>query len=197
MYRNKKTIVLASGSPRRQRYLRDMGLVFSVVTSSVDEVPLSNESPDVFVARMAREKTILPVKKFPDSWVISGDTVVCMGTTILGKPASEKEAVSMLMSLSGKEHTVKTGLSVVCVAENVSVNRVVTTRVFFSDFSEKVARAYVATGECLDKAGSYGIQGKGAFLVQAIEGSYSNVVGLPLAELIDLLEKYGVIDAGR
>jgi len=197
MYCNRKSIVLASGSPRRQQYLGEMGLVFSVITSSVDEVVFRDETPDDFVCRMAREKSIVPARDFPESWVISGDTVVCRGADILGKPTDQQDAISMLMSLSGKEHRVKTGLCVACVAENISVVRVVTTKVLFSEFSVTTARAYVASGECFDKAGSYGIQGKGAFLVKAIEGSYSNVVGLPLTELLDLLMAHQVISVCR
>jgi septum formation protein len=174
-----------------------MGLVFSVITSSVDEVVFRDETPDDFVCRMAREKSVVPARDCPESWVISGDTVVCRGADILGKPADQQDAVSMLMSLSGIEHRVKTGLCVACVAENISIVRVVTTKVLFSDFSETVARAYVASGECFDKAGSYGIQGKGAFLVKTIEGSYSNVVGLPLTELLNILLEHQVISACR
>ncbi len=195
MYCNRKSLVLASGSPRRQQYLKEMGLVFSVVTSSVDEVVLCDETPDDFVCRMAREKLAVPANTFPESWVISGDTVVCRGADILGKPTGQEDAINMLMSLSGMEHRVKTGLCVACVAENISIVRVVTTKVLFSKFSETIARAYVASGECFDKAGSYGIQGKGAFLVKAIEGSYSNVVGLPLTELLELLLEHQVISA--
>ncbi len=195
MYCNRKSIVLASGSPRRQHYLKEMGLVFSVITSSVDEVVCRDETPDDFVCRMAREKSAIPAQKFPESWVISGDTVVCSGAEILGKPVDREDAISMLMSLSGIEHRVKTGLCVACVAENISIVRVVTTKVLFAEFSETTARAYVASGECFDKAGSYGIQGKGAFLVKAIEGSYSNVVGLPLTELLDILMEHKVISA--
>ncbi|NOR24309.1 MAG: septum formation protein Maf [Desulforhopalus sp.] len=194
MYRNRNEIILASGSPRRQQYLKEMGLSFTVRTASVREHPFEHESPEGFVLRMAWEKAVIVSSEFPDSWVISGDTVVCLGDKILGKPADEHEAVALLMSLSGREHCVKTGFCVAHGSRRVKIVQSVTTKVHFAEFSESVARAYVATGESLDKAGAYGIQGKGVFLVKAIEGSYSNVVGLPLYELMEVLQANGIIE---
>lgn len=193
MYHNKEKIILASGSPRRQQYLQEMGIRFTVRTAAVTEQPFDRESPQDFVRRMAREKAAAVSADFPDSWVISGDTIVCLGDKILGKPADEHEAVALLMTLAGQEHCVKTGFCVSHRSRGVQIVRSVTTRVRFAEFSEAVARAYVATGESLDKAGAYGIQGKGIFLVRSIEGSYSNVVGLPLYELIEVLQAKGVI----
>ncbi len=171
-----------------------MGLDFSVRISSVCEKHFDYESPENFVLRMAREKAAEVSAEFPESWVISGDTVVCLGDKILGKPLNEDQAVVLLMSLSGRVHCVKTGFCVAHKNRGVNIVQSVTTRVKFAEFSEAVARAYVATGESLDKAGAYGIQGKGAFLVEAIEGSYSNVVGLPLYELIEVLQANDVIE---
>ena len=193
MYQNSQPIILASESPRRQQYLEEMGLTFTVQSASVTETPLANEDPEGFVQRMAMEKASVISARFPETWVISGDTVVCLGDKILGKPADEDEAVALLMSLSGREHCVKTGFCVAHGSRRVRVVQSVTTKVHFSDFSELVALAYVAAGESLDKAGAYGIQGKGVFLVKAIEGSYSNVVGLPLYELMEVLQANGVI----
>ncbi len=194
MYSNRDELILASGSPRRKQYLKAMGLRFSIRTVSVDETPKPLENPEDFVRRMAREKAAGVSAEFPHSWVISGDTVVCLGDKILGKPADEREAVALLMALSGKEHLVKTGFCVAHQSRGVESIRMVTTKVHFADFPESVAHAYVAAGESLDKAGAYGIQGKGIFLVKTIEGSYSNVVGLPLCELIDVLQAHGVIE---
>ncbi len=194
MYHNRDKIILASGSPRRQQYLQEMGLRFTVKTSSVCEDCLNHESPEQFVLRMAHEKAVEVSIEFPDFWVISGDTVVCLGDKILGKPADEHEAVALLMALSGREHSVKTGFCVAHGSRGVNIVQAVTTKVRFAEFSELVARAYVATGESLDKAGAYGIQGKGIFLVKTIEGSYSNVVGLPLYELMEVLQENGVIE---
>ncbi|WP_459945413.1 Maf family protein [Desulfocastanea catecholica] len=196
MYHNQDKIILASGSPRRREYLQEMGIRFTVRTAAVDEQPFDQESPQDFVLRMAREKAAVVSADFSDYWVISGDTIVCLGDKILGKPADEREAVALLMNLAGREHCVKTGFCVSHRARGVQIVRLVTTRVFFADFSEAVARAYVAAGESLDKAGAYGIQGRGIFLVKSIEGSYSNVVGLPLYELIEVLLANGVIAPG-
>lgn len=193
MYSNLEPIILASASPRRQRYLKEMGLIFTVQTAFVDEQPFADETPEGFVGRMAQEKAAAISRKFPDSWIISGDTVVCLGEAILGKPVDDRDAVTQLMALSGREHYVRTGFCVAHRAGGVSRVQVVSTKVLFAEFSREVALAYVATGESLDKAGSYGIQGKGIFLVKAIEGSYSNVVGLPLYELMAVLLAHKVI----
>jgi septum formation protein len=194
MYSNRDELILASGSPRRKQYLKAMGLRFSIRTVSVDETPKPLENPEDFVRRMAREKAAGVSSEFPHSWVISGDTVVCLGDKILGKPADEREAVALLMALSGRKHLVKTGFCVAHRSRGVESIGMVTTKVHFADFPESVAHAYVAAGESLDKAGAYGIQGKGIFLVKTIEGSYSNVVGFPLCELIDVLQAHGVIE---
>lgn len=197
MFCNKEPIVLASGSPRRQQYLQDLGVSFTVCSVSIDETPVKGEDADLFVVRMAREKAEAASNQFNRSWVVAGDTVVCLGRIILGKPLDDEEAVSMLMSLSGKEHTVRTGIFLCNAEKKLSDHRIVTTKVVFADFDESIARGYVSTGECLDKAGGYGIQGKGAFLVKAIEGSYSNVVGLPLCELLEMLRYYEVVEPGQ
>ncbi|MDK9707450.1 MAG: Maf family protein [Desulforhopalus sp.] len=194
MYHNLAEIVLASASPRRQQYLLDMGLQFRVCTASLLEQPFTDEEPAAFVIRMAREKAAVVRKSCPDAWIISGDTVVCLGRRILGKPEDARDAVKILMDLSGREHQVRTGFCVSHGDKQVEVARSVTTTVRFAAFTEATARAYVATGECLDKAGAYAIQGRGACLVEAIEGSYTNVVGLPLLEVLQVLEENGVIE---
>jgi len=194
MYRNVEPIILASGSPRRKDYLEQMGLTFTVRTASVDEQPLKGEDPEEFVLRMARVKAAEISCQFPDAWVISGDTIVCLGRRILGKPADRREAARLLLELSGREHSVKTGFCLVHGSRKVMVARSVTTMVRFAQLSRSIVQSYVATGESLDKAGAYGIQGRGACLVQSIEGSYSNVVGLPLYELMEVLQENGVVE---
>jgi septum formation protein len=194
MYRNTESIILASGSPRRRQYLEDMGLVFQVQTADVDERPHADEDPADFVVRMAREKAAAVRAAFPESWVISGDTVVCLGRRILGKPVDADHAVAQLLALAGVDHRVMTGFCIAHAGRRVEIARSVTTTVRFTAFSEATARAYVAAGESLDKAGAYAIQGKGACLVEAIDGSYSNVVGLPLCEVLHVLETNGVIE---
>lgn len=197
MYVNKEIIVLASGSPRRKQFLDEMGLEFTVRLANIKEQPLFNELPDDFVIRMAQEKAIAISKTFPDSCVISGDTVVCLGGDILGKPADNVEAVDLLMSLSGRLHEVKTGFCVVQPAKGLFDSRIVTTEVLFGNYSRALAEAYVDTGESLDKAGGYGIQGRGTFLIKAIRGSYSNVVGLPVNELAEVLLLHKIIGVAK
>lgn len=194
MFCNREPIILASGSPRRKQYLEDLGVSFTVYPVSIDETPFKEEDPDSFIVRMAREKAQAVSGQFGKSWVIAGDTVVCRGRMIFGKPLDDGDAVSMLMSLSGKEHTVRTGVFLCNAEKKVSDYRFVATKVIFADFDESTAKAYVSTGESLDKAGAYGIQGRGAFLVKTIEGSYSNVVGLPLYELTEMLREHRVIN---
>lgn len=194
MFYNKEPIVLASGSPRRKQYLEDLGVSFTTYPVSIDETPLKEEDADSFVKRMAREKAQAASARFGGSWIVAGDTVVCRGQAIFGKPLDDEHAVSMLMSLSGKEHTVRTTIFLCNAERKISDYRFVMTKVIFADFDELTAKAYVSAGESLDKAGAYGIQGRGAFLVKAIEGSYSNVVGLPLHELLEMLREHRVIN---
>ena len=193
IFSTQKPLILASGSPRRQRYLEDLGLVFTVRTADVAEIQLPGEDPVDFVMRMAAEKAMAVMSVHPDSWVVAADTVVSLQADVLGKPKDKDDALLILMRLSGRDHCVQTGFCIGCLEENIRIVDFVVTRVTFADFSEDIARAYVATGEPLDKAGAYGIQGRGAFLVKALSGSYSNVVGLPLHEVLHYLRGYGVI----
>jgi septum formation protein len=193
----KKPLILASESPRRRQYFDDLGLVYSISSSNVSEVLLEKEDPEGFAIRMAREKAMAVMSLYPGSWVVAADTVVTIDGAVLGKPADKSDAVAMLMRLSGREHSVWTGFCVGCVEEGTQIVDSVLTKVTFVDFSEEIARAYVATGEPLDKAGAYGIQGQGAFLVAALSGSYTNVVGLPLHEVIRCLSRLGVLGPAR
>lgn len=193
MYNNSESIVLASGSPRRKEFLENLGLCFSVAVASIDENAAVGELAEDFVLRMAKEKAAMVAERSPDSWVISGDTVVCLGKAILGKPISKENAVELLLQLAGKTHFVRSGFCLLHQKKNIVRAESVVTSVRFTNFTEKVARAYVGTGEPMDKAGGYGIQGVGGVLVDSIEGSYSNVVGLPMAELVSILEEENVI----
>lgn len=188
-----KPLVLASNSPRRREYFRDLGLEFTVHSADIDEQVGVDEEPDAFVLRLAREKALAVRHLFPSSWVVAADTVVCLDRAVLGKPRDVDDAVAMLLALAGREHTVRTGFCVTCEEEDVLVVRSVASLVRFADFNEDVARAYAMTGESLDKAGAYGIQGKGAFLVAKVVGSYSNIVGIPLHEVVEELLQWGVI----
>lgn len=193
IYSTVKPLILASNSPRRKAFLDDLGLVYTIRLQEIDEAPRMGEKPRHYVERLAREKAVAVSKRFRESYVLAADTAVCLGDTILGKPADADEAVAMLLSLAGRVHLVRTGVCVVCPADTMEIVESVATEVRFSGFGENIARAYVAEGESLDKAGAYGIQGRGAFLVERIAGSYSNVVGLPLAEVVAILERLGVV----
>ena len=184
---NKEAIILASASPRRRAYLQDLGLSFSVSVADIEEQISSNESPVAYIERLAHGKAGNVAEKYPKNWIVAADTVVCFEGMVLEKPVSEEDAVIMLLQLSGQEHVVKTSICLFNKEQSVADIRSVSSRVFFWQFSEKVARAYVQTGESQDKAGSYGIQGKGGLLVREIHGSYTNVVGLPLCEFIEML----------
>jgi septum formation protein len=192
-FRTNVRLILASASPRRKKMLAKLGLDFEVLAAEVDELPLNGESPQDFVLRAAIEKASDIAGNHPDAWVLGADTIVVHRGEILGKPKDAGDALKLLMRLSGQMHKVLTGFCLKWEQENISVSQVIATEVYFSAFSEAIAAAYVATGEPLDKAGAYGIQGYGGALVEKINGSYSNVVGLPLAETIEEMLLYQVI----
>ncbi len=193
MFVTNEKIVLASASPRRRVYLEEMGIDFDTAVARIDETPLQHEPPCAYVARMARGKFEVIAKQNSGRWIVSADTIVFLNTAIFGKPADPEDALHILLTLRGKRHRVATAFILGCLEKNICHREIVETQVRFTDFSEETARAYVATGEPLDKAGAYGIQGRGAFLVKEIEGSYSNVVGLPLCEILAVLSKYGIV----
>lgn len=179
-------LILASASPRRKELLEQIGVQFDVHAMDIDESVLEDETPSAYVERLAREKASAAQVQFPDAVVLAADTTVTLGDQILGKPQSREDAVAMLNALSGETHRVMTGVAL-STAEGV-FSRCVTTEVTFKPLPEELIERYVDTGEPMDKAGAYGIQGKAAVLVNDIRGSYSNVVGLPLAETAELLE---------
>ena len=187
-------LILASASPRRKSLLQELGLDFEIIESQVEETPAAGELPKDFVQRLACDKAASVSRENAASWVLGADTVVVHAGKIQGKPRDAKEALDVLQTLAGNCHLVHTGFCLKNGIEKISVNRVVTTEVSFFSFSRDIAAAYVATGEPLDKAGAYGIQGRGAFLVEKINGSYSNVVGLPLVEVVEELMRYKVVE---
>ncbi|MDU9050349.1 MAG: Maf family protein [Candidatus Electrothrix sp. Rat3] len=186
-------LILASASPRRQQFLSDLGLRFTALAADINETPLDGETPDAFARRMAEEKAEVIARQHPTSWVIGADTVVTIEGRILGKPDDAAHALEILRSLQGKKHQVITGLALRCVQENCTESLTRTTEVKFAYFSDAILSAYIATGEPMDKAGAYGIQGKGGFLVRSITGSCSNVIGLPINTCISLLLHHNVI----
>ncbi len=193
LFHNHHPLVLASASPRRQRFLDDLGLDFTVRPAAVDETPLASETPEDFALRMARAKADAVAPHHPGAFVISADTVVSLAGDILGKPESPEDALAMLTRLQARTHRVITGLCLACLERNLHTTSVTVTSVSFAEFVPEVLAAYVRTGEPMDKAGAYGIQGNGAFLVRKIDGSCSNVIGLPVNTLITLLLRHGVI----
>ena len=184
-------LILASGSPRRADLLRQLGLSFSVISPSVDETIKRNESSLDFVERLAKEKNSEVQNKLESNkLVLSADTVVVFQKRILGKPKSKAEGFSMLKTLSEQMHTVVTGVALTTKTQEKFF--FVETKVKFRRLSDHEIYTYWMTGEPKDKAGAYGIQGLGALFVSRIEGSYSNVVGLPLMETGEILKQLGV-----
>jgi septum formation protein len=187
-------LILASASPRRKSLLQELGLDFEVIEAQVEEKPVAGESPQEFVLRAAGDKAGEVSRINFECWILGADTVVVHDNKILGKPRDAGDALKILKALAGRSHLVHTGFCLMNRNEKVSVSRVVTTEVHFYPFSQDVAEAYVGTEEPLDKAGAYGIQGIGGFLVEKIKGSYTNVVGLPLVEVVEELFRYKVIE---
>jgi septum formation protein len=165
-------------------------LSFRVIPSNVPEELLPGETPGTFAERLARDKVRDVAGLRPDSLVLAGDTVVVLDGEVLGKPEGPDEAADMLLSLAGRSHTVISGLAL-AVPRGGILSGTSETLVTFRVFGEREARRYVATGEPMDKAGSYGIQGLGSALVKRIEGDYHTVVGLPIPLFLDLLEEAG------
>lgn len=182
-------IVLASTSPRRVDLMKQVGFKFEIVSPLVDETPKRGEKPEKLVARLAFEKANSVVHQFPDRVILAADTIVVTPDSkkILGKPASVSDAEKMLKLISGKTHTVLTGYCV--IARGKPLVRVIKTKVTMRKLDTSAIRRYIATGEPMDKAGAYAAQGIGMALIEKIAGSYTNVVGLPIAEVARDLEK--------
>ena len=184
-------IVLASQSPRRKELLGRMGLEFVTQASKIDESAFDGLEARELVATLSREKAQWIARQLDgETLVIGADTVVVRDGTALGKPKDAEDAVAMLLSLSGRDHQVCTGVTV-CRGDRV-LTQVEETQVTFRDLTETEVRQYVSTGEPMDKAGAYGIQGLGGLLVEGIRGDYSNVVGLPVCRLGQMLKDFGV-----
>jgi septum formation protein len=186
-------IILASQSPRRRYLLARAGLKFRVEPSTVDEGGYPAADPETTVRRLAEAKAADVAGRFPQSWVIGADTLVVVDGRVMGKPRSEPDARRMLAALSGRVHQVLTGWCVRNDSKNARFVDVARTDVRFKELSPAEIDWYVGTGEPFDKAGAYAIQGIGTFLVKRINGSYTNVVGLPVCEVIELLIREKVI----
>lgn len=190
-----KGIVLASASPRRKQLLAGVGIAFAVVPSDAPEDLLPEETPQQHVTRLSllKAREVALRAEVEGRWFIGSDTVVVRDSTILGKPSDADQAAAMLRSLSGRSHSVISGYAVIDRLTGREVADAVTTMVRFRELTEREIQGYIATGEPFGKAGAYAIQGIGAFMIPAIEGSYTNVVGLPLCEIIETLERLGAV----
>ena len=190
---DRSRLILASKSPRRSELLKQAGLTFSVIPSDFDESTVALSNPDSYVRTLAESKALDISQKYPAAWVIGADTIVLIEHKILGKPDSRDEAFDMLRRLSGKSHQVLTGYCICSKNKNKFFSETVKTEVRFKKLNNTEINWYIQTGEPFDKAGGYAIQGVGTFLVKSINGSYTNVVGLPVCEVIEFLTKEGVI----
>ncbi len=186
---NPPPIVLASGSPRRKQLLEMLHIPFRVIAPDVDEHVLPGEAPDAYVRRLSRAKAEAVAARAPGDVILAADTTVVLDGTIFEKPASPAHAVEMLSHLQGRTHEVMTGVAVTRdgeVAQALDVSRVT-----FRPADRAMLDAYVATGEPMDKAGAYAIQGLGAPLIERVEGDFFGVMGLPLRLALDLLARFG------
>ena len=188
--RAQPTLVLASASPRRAELLSRLGLEFQVFPADIPEVLLPRETPETHAERLSREKARKVSNTFGEALVLAGDTVVVLDEQVLGKPGDIAEAVAMLNALAGRSHTVVSGLAIAFPGGGI-LSGYMSTEVTFRSFDKSMARQYAETGEPMDKAGAYGIQGLGSALVEGIRGDYHTVMGLPLPLLLDLLREGG------
>ena len=183
-------LILASSSPRRQEFLSLLGLSYQILPADVDETPEMGEAPEHFARRMAATKAEQVARAHPESCVIGADTVVALGQTIYGKPGNRQEALTILKALRGQTHQVITGFAVISKQKKIEEIATAITLVTFDTFADEILQAYVDSGDPMDKAGAYGIQGKGTFLIRSIIGSYSNVVGLPVNAVMQVLLRH-------
>lgn len=181
--------ILGSGSPRRKFLLEGLGIPFDIIVSNVDERVISGELPEEHCARLATAKAEAVAATVPEALTLGADTAVIVDGEIFGKPVDMKDAVRILGIISGRWHTVITAFTLICLERKIKVERVESSEVFIRNLSTSQIEWYIDSGEPMDKAGAYAIQGIGASLVKKVKGSYTCVVGLPLAETVIELEK--------
>jgi len=187
-----KRIILASASPRRKELLEKLGLKFEVDASNCAEEIDPTLEPDELVRRISITKAKSVAQRHQDAVIIAADTIGVIGKKLLGKPHTADEAGKMLAQISGKSHEVITGFTILDTVTNKIMTGTVSTKVYIKKLTQQEIAAYVQTGEPLDKAGAYGIQGRGAVIVEKIEGDYYNVMGLPLSALTEALIEFGI-----
>lgn len=190
---NSNNLILASQSPRRKYLLEQAGLTFKIIPSNFDESSIPISLPNNYVKKLAMAKAMDVADNYSQEWIIGADTIVLLNNKILGKPDSRAHARKMLQGLSGKTHQVLTGYAILCKAKQHQFAGIAITDVHFKTLSKNEIEWYIHTKEPFDKAGAYAIQGLGTFLVKKINGSYTNVVGLPVCEVIEHLLKEDVI----
>jgi septum formation protein len=183
-------IILASGSPRRNELFSWFGLDFETKVPEIDESIQKGEVPGEYCSRISRDKAASIGHAYRQALIIAADTVVVVRGKILGKPADASDACNQLRLLQGAMHEVYTGYTI--THETRSTTRVIRTRVYFRSMSDEEITWYISTGEPMDKAGSYGLQGIGSLFIESIEGSYTNVIGLPMSDLYNDLKGFGI-----
>jgi septum formation protein len=195
-------LVLASASPRRQELLRNASIPFEVQPTNIPEVPQPGEAPRAFAERMAREKALAVFRLLPNDFVLGADTIVIVDAEILGKPRDRADAVRMLRLLSGRKHQVTTGVCLLGLRPRDEKGKIgfedvksETTLVTMDPLGEDDIHGYVSTGEPMDKAGAYAIQGRASRWISRIEGDYFNVVGLPVSLVYKMLREHGTIES--
>ena len=196
MSESPRPIILASASPRRREILSSLGIAFEVQPSGADERSLRMEDHSEFVraAALMKLEGVLSGAERRGAHVLAADTIVCVGAERLGKPEDETDAIRMLELLVGRAHVVRTAIALGRLGQGALDCRVIESRVWFGPASREQLERYVAAGESLDKAGAYGIQGLASGFVSRLEGSYTNVVGLPAAEVVSLLLEHGALE---
>jgi len=184
-------IILASGSPRRKELFSLFGMDYTICAPHVDETITEDESPEVFCKRISMKKTALIYGKNTDSLVIGADTIVVLDGMILGKPDCAKKACDFLKILQDRCHEVFTAYTI--MKNHMHITRMIRSKVYFRHMRDEEIQWYVSTGEPMDKAGAYAVQGIGALFIDRIDGSYTNVIGLPVAELYNDLKDFGLV----
>lgn len=190
---NNEKLILASKSPRRRELLEQIGLSIKIIPSNIDENRITIKEPEKFVKELSFLKAESIADLHSESWVLGADTIVVVQDQILGKPQSKEDAIKMLSKLNNREHSVYTAFCIINQKANIIIKKAIETRVNFKSLSDSEITWYVETKEPFDKAGAYAIQGIGAFLVKHISGSYSNVVGLPVCEVVETLMDLNII----
>jgi septum formation protein len=194
---SRSRLILASSSPRRNALLRAVGIPFRVAPSRVEEVPVPGEPPRRFVRRAARDKGEEVAERYPESFVLAADTIVVVSGRILGKPKGAGDGARMLRQLAGREHRVHTAVCLLRLRDGYRDESCETTRVRFRNLSRREIAGYLRTGETGDKAGAYAAQGAGNLLIDRIVGSYTNVVGLPMTRVVEMLLRAKLIAVSR